>query len=47
MMKLFGIWNIHGQCWVRADSGNDFKSAYEIANEAMQNMPWRRSHDKV
>lgn len=35
---LFGIWNVGGQCWVRADSGNDFKSAYEIANEAMENM---------
>jgi hypothetical protein len=38
MIKLYGIWNIHGNKWVLTDAGNDFKSAYEIAAQAMENM---------
>jgi hypothetical protein len=38
MIKLYGIWNIRGNKWILSDAGNDFKSAYEIAAEAMGNM---------
>jgi hypothetical protein len=38
MIKLFGIWNIRSNKWILSDAGNDFKSAYEIAAEAMEDM---------
>jgi hypothetical protein len=35
---IFGIWNIAGNRWVKADSGNDFKSSYEITELALSRL---------
>jgi hypothetical protein len=35
---IFGIWNIAGNRWVKAESGYDFKSSYEITELALSRL---------